>query len=142
MVTLESADHLLSPVVRRTPRSAADARASRARGPLQREVRHPSRTTPPSQYPLILGFVHSMIWSARTSTDCGIVSPRTLAVLRLITSSNFVVCSTGRSAGFAPFRMRSTYVAARWQLAGMLAPAVMRNPASAACGSPEKLGSL
>ena len=33
-----------------------------------------------------------------------IVSPSAFAVLRLITSSNFVGCSTGRSAGFAPFQ--------------------------------------
>jgi len=45
-----------------------------------------------------------------------------LAVLRLITSSNFVGCSTGRSAGFAPFKMRSTNVAARWRLSSILAP--------------------
>src|SRR5207245_4344824 len=32
---------------------------------------------------------HSITWSARMSTDCGIVSPRALAVLRLMTSSNF-----------------------------------------------------
>jgi hypothetical protein len=32
--------------------------------------------------------------------------------LRLNTSSNFVGCSTGRSAGFLPFRILSTYVAA------------------------------
>ena len=30
------------------------------------------------------------------------------AVLRLMTSSNFVGCSTGRSAGLAPFRILST----------------------------------
>ena len=30
------------------------------------------------------------------------------AVLRLITSSNLVGCSTGRSAGFAPLKIRST----------------------------------
>ena len=30
----------------------------------------------------------------------------TLAVFRLITSSNLVGCSTGKSAGFSPFRMR------------------------------------
>ena len=29
-----------------------------------------------------------------------------MAVLRLMTSSNFVGCSTGRSAGFSPLRMR------------------------------------
>jgi hypothetical protein len=28
-----------------------------------------------------------------------------LAALRLMTSSNFVGCSTGNSAGFAPFRI-------------------------------------
>src|SRR5881397_589077 len=49
-----------------------------------------------------------MTWSARPSTDGGIVSPRAFAVLRLITSSSFVTCSTGRSAGFAPLRILST----------------------------------
>jgi hypothetical protein len=37
----------------------------------------------------------------------GIVRPRALAVLRLIVNSNLVGSSTGRSAGFAPLRMRS-----------------------------------
>src|SRR5262249_6282796 len=56
---------------------------------------------------------YSITWSARCSRDCGIVRPRALAVLRLMTSSNFVGCSTGRSAGLAPFRILSTYVALR-----------------------------
>src|SRR5260370_33322836 len=56
---------------------------------------------------------HWMTSSARSSNDCGMVSPRALAVLRLITSSNLLACSTGRSAGFAPFRYLSTYAAAR-----------------------------
>ncbi len=51
---------------------------------------------------------HSITWSARSSTDCGIVRPSAFAVLRLITSSNFVGCSTGRSAGLAPLRILST----------------------------------
>src|SRR5207253_1833377 len=34
----------------------------------------------------------------------GIVRPSAFAVLRLMTSSNLVGCSTGRSAGLAPFR--------------------------------------
>src|SRR5262249_473232 len=51
--------------------------------------------------------------SARNSSDCGIVRLSAFAVLRLITNSNFVGCSTGRSAGFAPFKILSTYVAAR-----------------------------
>jgi hypothetical protein len=50
---------------------------------------------------------------ARSSSDCGMVMPSALAVLRLITSSNLVGCSIGRSAGFAPLRILSTYTAAR-----------------------------
>ena len=46
--------------------------------------------------------------SARASTDGGIVRPSALAVLRLMTSSNLVGCSTGRSAGLAPLRILST----------------------------------
>src|SRR5262245_28596433 len=34
--------------------------------------------------------------------------PSALAVFTLITSSNLVGCSTGRSAGFTPLRIRST----------------------------------
>src|SRR5205823_3096179 len=48
---------------------------------------------------------HSMTSSARCSSDCGTVRPSALAVFRLITSSNLVGCSTGRSAGLAPFRI-------------------------------------
>lgn len=40
--------------------------------------------------------------SARSKIDCGIVMPSALAVLRLITSSTFVGCRTGSSAGLAP----------------------------------------
>ena len=51
---------------------------------------------------------HSTIWSARSSTDRGIVSPSAFAVRMLMTSSNFVGCSMGRSPGFAPLRILST----------------------------------
>src|SRR5215470_101692 len=37
-------------------------------------------------------------------TTGGIVRPSAVAVLRLIISSNFVGCSTGRPAGLAPFQ--------------------------------------
>ena len=56
---------------------------------------------------------HSITWSARSSSDGGIVRPRALAVLVLITNSNVLACSTGRSAGFAPFRILFTTLAAR-----------------------------
>src|SRR5882762_4075115 len=48
------------------------------------------------------GVPHHAYWitsSARTSREGGIVIPSALAVLRLMTSSNVVACSTGRSAG-------------------------------------------
>src|SRR5262245_17803189 len=51
---------------------------------------------------------YSITWSARSSSAGGIVNPSALAVLRLITSSNLVGCSTGRSAGLAPLRILST----------------------------------
>src|SRR5262245_25288067 len=56
---------------------------------------------------------HSITSSARASTVGGIVRPSAFAVLRLMTSSNLVGCSTGRVAGLAPLRILSTYVAAR-----------------------------
>src|SRR5215470_5465475 len=51
---------------------------------------------------------HSITSSARASSDGGTSRPSDLAVLRLITSSYLVGACTGRSAGFAPLRMRST----------------------------------
>jgi hypothetical protein len=48
---------------------------------------------------------HSMTSSARTSTVAGTLSPIALAALRLSTSRNLVGRCTGRSAGFAPFRI-------------------------------------
>jgi hypothetical protein len=50
------------------------------------------------------------------------VKPSALAVFRLITSSNFVGCSTGRSAGLAPFKILSTKAAARRQMSQLPAP--------------------
>ena len=51
---------------------------------------------------------YSITSSARASSDGGTVSPSSLAVLRLITNSCLVGACTGMSAGFSPFRMRST----------------------------------
>jgi hypothetical protein len=49
----------------------------------------------------------SMTSSASASRLAGMVSPSALAVLRLITSSNLVGCSTGGSAGLSPLRTRA-----------------------------------
>src|SRR5262249_51480664 len=51
---------------------------------------------------------YRMTSSARWSSHCGIVRRRAFAALRLITSSNFVGCSTGRSVGLVPLRILST----------------------------------
>src|SRR6185312_7888588 len=55
-----------------------------------------------------LSAFHSITSSARASRIDGTSRPSALAVLRLIMSSNPVACWTGRSPGFAPFRIRST----------------------------------
>src|SRR5262249_40755282 len=49
---------------------------------------------------------HSITSSASASNLSGISRPSALAVLTLITSSNFVGSITGRSPGFSPLRMR------------------------------------
>src|SRR5262245_43462557 len=49
--------------------------------------------------------LHSITSSASESRLSEILIPSALAVLRLITVSNLVGCSTGRSAGFAPLRI-------------------------------------
>src|SRR5262249_12843413 len=66
--------------------------------------------------------VHSIPSSARSRNDSGIVRPNALAVVRLITSSNLVGCSTGMSPGFVPRRILSTNSAARRNWAGKFAP--------------------
>jgi hypothetical protein len=56
---------------------------------------------------------YSITSSARPSSCGGRLRPRAFAALRLTTSSNFAGAWTGRSAGFVPLRIRSTYHAAR-----------------------------
>src|SRR5262249_47100420 len=60
-----------------------------------------------------LAALHSITSSARASSVGGTSRPSAFAVLRLITNSCFVGACTGRSAGFSPLRMRSTYSDAR-----------------------------
>src|SRR5207247_25177 len=79
-------------VVRPTPASAA-APSNARRRLLEAEVRVRDAAA----------LAHfSTTWSARATSDGGIVRPRALAVLRLTTRSNLVGCSTGKSAGLAP----------------------------------------
>ena len=46
--------------------------------------------------------------SAWNRTTGAMVTPRAWAVFRLMTNSNFMVCSTGKSLGLAPFKILST----------------------------------
>src|SRR5262249_19000096 len=57
------------------------------------------------------------------------VKPIAFAVLRLITSSNFVGCSTGRAADFVPCRILCTRAALRRNRCGTSAAEDIRPPA-------------
>src|ERR1044071_6880941 len=71
---------------------------------------------------------HLITLSALASTFGGIVRPICLAAFRLITNSNLVGCSTGRSAGLAPFKILSTIKAARLEGSNWSAPYDIKPP--------------
>src|SRR5262249_50858469 len=56
---------------------------------------------------------HSITSSGGASRVGGFCRPSPVAVFTLRTSSSLVGCSTGRSLGLAPFKILSTYTAAR-----------------------------
>src|SRR5262245_61697995 len=56
---------------------------------------------------------HSITSSARASSSGGMSKSNAFAVARLMTSSNLVPISTGRSPAFSPLRIRPTYTPAR-----------------------------
>jgi hypothetical protein len=72
--------------------------------------------------------LHSITSVAIARRAGGTVRPSSLAVVRLITSSKMVVCSTGRSPGFEPRNSLSTYSAARTKLRFGSSPYVRRKP--------------
>jgi hypothetical protein len=95
-------EHMLSAL---TPKADIDRRLGNVRlCPLSARKRHMQCSKLHLQ---------SITSSASASSCTGTVSPSALAALRLMTSSNFVGCSTGISAGFWPFRILSTSSAAR-----------------------------
>ena len=64
---------------------------------------------------------HSITLSARTRNDSGIFRPIAFAAFKFTTNSNLTDICTGRSAGFAPRKIWSMYVAAcRYESAGTL----------------------
>src|SRR5262249_7759391 len=87
-----------------------------------------------------LAALHSITSSARCCRNQGTSTPRALAVLRLITSSNFVGSSTGKSEGFVPCKILCMRTALRRKISGTSAPYDIRPPACANCRSTEALG--
>ena len=65
---------------------------------------------------------YSITSSAVASIVCETLRPSAFAVLRLITNSNLVGCSTGISPGFAPRRILSTKSAVRRNISGKFGP--------------------
>src|SRR5262249_21028413 len=91
---------------------AAEIADHRHRRPL-RARRQPPRRGRAAEYGEELAPSHgvppySITSSASANIEGGMVSPRSVAALSLMTSSNLVGVCTGRSAGLAPLRMRST----------------------------------
>ena len=80
---------------------------------------------------LLLAPCYLITLSARARRFCGIVRPICFAACKLMTSSNFVGASMGKSAGFVPLRILSTYVAARRYITFRSGPYVRRPPLSA-----------
>src|SRR5262249_49061876 len=66
--------------------------------------------------------LHSITSSAVICMISGTVRPSALAVSRLITNSYLVGVCTGKSAGFSPLRIRSTYEAERRTMSMLSGP--------------------
>src|SRR5262245_17648703 len=66
--------------------------------------------------------LHSITSPARASRVGGISMPSMRAVWALMTSSNLADCSTGKSAGLAPLRMRPAYTPCCRYVSTILAP--------------------
>jgi hypothetical protein len=75
-------------------------RNARRREPSRRAISGPSA----SQQIL----AYSITSSARKSIEVGSSTPIAFAVFKLTIISNFEACSTGRSAGFVPFKIFAT----------------------------------
>src|SRR5215469_1076024 len=83
---------------------------------------------------------YSITSSARAIKDFDTSSPSAFAVVTLISRSNFVGCSTGKSLGFAPRRILSTNSAARLKRSGKFGPYDIRPPAVTNARKPATVG--
>ena len=83
---------------------------------------------------------HSITSSASASSLSGTARPSAFAVLRLITSSNFVGCWTGKSPGFSPFSTLATYEPGPRYIATGSGPYAISTPSRATRGKPYIVG--
>src|SRR5262245_40527833 len=74
----------------------------------QREAQEEDYEQSPDSHRCELLFPHGSTSSARPRISGGRARPRAFAALVFTTSSNWVGCSTGKSAGLAPFKILST----------------------------------
>src|SRR5262249_9608178 len=65
---------------------------------------------------------HSITSSGRARSAGCTTSPSNRAACRLMTSSNLIACTTGKSAGLAPLRMRRAYSPTWRYMSEMLVP--------------------
>src|SRR5262249_6920596 len=86
--------------------SRSDVSDARGLARLLRARRQRPRGCRPADERDELAPLHSITSSARPRSGNGIVRPSVLAVLRLMISSTFVDCTTGKSSGFSPLRIR------------------------------------
>src|SRR5262245_59521526 len=84
-------------------REPADARALGLR-PCYDRPRHRRAAEQRDEFAAL----HSITSSASNCIELGTSMPSALAVCRLITNSNLLDCTTGKSAGFSPLRIRPT----------------------------------
>src|SRR5262249_19014618 len=93
------------------------------RGPLLRARRErPYHCHAAEQRDELASLHHSITSSARKRIEGGIVSSRDFAAPRFSANSNFVGCSTGRSAGLTPLRTFATIIPNCRQIAARLGP--------------------
>ena len=93
---------------KRAGRRRAEEADHRHRRLLRARRERPRRRRAAKQGDELAAGSHSINSSARSKIASGIFSPIALAVVRLMTRSNLVGCSTGMSAGFAPRKILST----------------------------------
>src|SRR5262249_39541181 len=117
------------------PRCAAEESDHRHRRLLRARRERPGGRAAEQRYELA-ALHHSITSVARASRVGGTSMPSARAVCRLITNSNLVGCSTGRSAGRAPFRILSMKNAPRYQRSPRFTPYPIRPPAGANSAKP------